>query len=158
MGTASTMACLLVALGLMPLDSATPAAVSASRLRIAESTGRIAYALAQRKFGPQDVLSRASFINAITVLQAIGGSTNAAVHLLAIANRHPTVAGTITLDTLDEVGRKTPLLIDLKPSGDGYMTDFHAAGGMVRLLSTLKTAGLLQLEARTVMGPSLGEA
>ena len=142
----------------MPLDSATPAAVSASRLRVAESTGRIAYALAGSKTTPQDVLSRASFLNALTVLQAIGGSTNAAVHLLAAANRHPAVAGSISLATLDAVGRETPLLVDLKPSGDGYMTDFHAAGGMVRLLLELRAAGLLRLEARTVMGPSLGEA
>jgi len=158
MGTASTMACLLVALGLMPLDSATPAAVSAARLRVAETTGRLALALAQNKTTPQDVLSHASFLNAFTVLQAIGGSTNAAVHLIAVANRHPSVAGSVSLATLDEVGRRTPLLVDLKPSGDGYMTDFHAAGGMTRLLAQLRTAGLLRLEARTVMGPSLGEA
>jgi dihydroxy-acid dehydratase len=77
---------------------------------------------------PQALLTRESFLNAITVLQAIGGSTNAVVHLMAIAGRHPGVAGSITLDTVDEIGRKTPLLVDLKPSGDNYMTDFHNSG------------------------------
>jgi len=156
MGTASTMACLLVALGMMPLNGATPSAVSAARLRCAEETGGVAVALADNQTKPRDILSRASFLNAMVVLQAIGGSTNAVVHLLAIAKRHPDVAGSISLDTIDEIGRTTPLLVDLKPSGDGYMTDFHAAGGMPRLLQILRP--LLHKEAMTVTGQSLGEA
>ncbi|CRK28602.1 hypothetical protein BN1708_018356, partial [Verticillium longisporum] len=96
---------------------------------------------------PQTVLTRDSFLNAITVLQAIGGSTNAVVHLMAIVNRHPGVAGTITLDTVDAIGRSTPLLVDLKPSGDKYMTDFHDAGGMAVLLGALRP--LLRLDALT---------
>ncbi len=155
MGTASTMACLLAALGMMPLNSATAPATSAARLRIAEQTGHIAATLAQTQLKPQAVLSAASFVNAITVLQAIGGSTNAIVHLLAIANRHPSIAGTVTLDTVDEIGRRTPLLVDLKPSGQGYMTDFHSAGGMVRLLSLLRP--LLRGEAMTVTGKTIAE-
>lgn len=156
MGTASTMACLLVALGLMPLHSATAPAVSSARLRIAEQTGTHAVSLTRSNLTPQTLLTRASFLNALTVLQALGGSTNAVLHLLAIANRHPTLAGTITLSTLASIGRTTPLLVDLKPSGDNYMTDFHAAGGMPALLHTL--APLLDLSAMTVTGETLGEA
>lgn len=157
MGTASTMACLLVALGMMPMKGATPAAVSSARLRVAEDAGARAVFLTQNPhLTPQAILTRESFINAITVLQAIGGSTNAVVHLLAIANRHPTVAGKITLDTIDEVGRRTPLLLDLKPSGENYMTDFHAAGGMPALLHQLRP--LLHLDPLTVTGHTLGQA
>ncbi|RMY06697.1 hypothetical protein D0868_05737 [Hortaea werneckii] len=115
MGTASTMACICAALGMMPLEGASAPAVSAARIRIAESTGSVAVSLATdctRR--PQMVLDRKSFINVIIVLQAIGGSTNAIVHLLAIANRYPQLAGTITLDTINEVGVQTPLLVDLK--------------------------------------------
>ena len=103
----------------------------------------------------QDILSKESFLNAITVLQAIGGSTNAVVHLIAIANRHPKLEGMITLDTIDEIGTKTPLIIDLKPSGENYMTDFHNAGGMVALLHRLRP--LLYTEAMTLTGQTLGE-
>ncbi|KAI2614843.1 dihydroxy-acid and 6-phosphogluconate dehydratase [Hypoxylon sp. NC1633] len=158
MGTASTMACILVALGLMPFRGATAPAVSSARLRIAEETGVNAVKIiaAGEKLKPQSLLTRESFINAITVLQAIGGSTNAVVHLLAIINRHPKVTGTITLDTFDEVGRRTPLLVDLKPSGSNYMTDFHNSGGMAALLQELRP--LLHLDALTVTGKTLGEA
>lgn len=155
MGTASTMACILVGLGMMPIKGATAPAVSSARLRIAEETGKLAVQAAATKLTPQQVLSRESFINAITVLQAIGGSTNAVVHLMAIIGRHPEVAGTISLDTFDEIGRKTPLLVDLKPSGENYMTDFHNSGGMLALLHELKP--LLHLDARTVSGRTLGE-
>ncbi|RYP61782.1 hypothetical protein DL771_010004 [Monosporascus sp. 5C6A] len=156
MGTASTMACLLAALGMMPLKGATPPAVSAARLRVAEDTGARAVALARSQLRPQTVLTRESFLNAITVLQAVGGSTNAVVHLMAIANRHPALAGEITLQTVDDVGRRTPLLVDLKPSGDGYMTDFHNNGGVPALLHALRP--LLHLDAMTVTGQTLGEA
>ena len=162
MGTASTMACLVAALGLVDLRSgATAAAVSSARLRVAEQTGAAAVRMLglQKDQGlamrPQDLLSRDSFLNAITVLQAIGGSTNAIVHLLAVANRHPGVEPKITLRTIDGIGGMTPLLVDLKPSGEGYMTDFHSAGGMLALLHTLRP--LLKLEARTYTGQTLGE-
>ncbi|KAK4231897.1 putative dihydroxy-acid dehydratase [Podospora fimiseda] len=157
MGTASTMACILVALGLMPisLPSATAPAVSSARLRIAESTGTIAVSLIKNKLTPQSLLTKESFLNAITVLQAIGGSTNAIIHLMAIINRHPILAGTITLKTIDEIGRKTPLILDLKPSGQNYMTDFHNAGGMLALLHTLKP--LLHISALTITGKTLGQ-
>ncbi|THV01908.1 dihydroxy-acid dehydratase [Dendrothele bispora CBS 962.96] len=161
MGTASTMACIVAALGLTDLRAgATSAAVSSARLRVAENTGTaIVEALTHRKdsgtINPQDLLTRESFLNAIIVLQAIGGSTNAIVHLMAIINRHPRVAGTITLETINQIGEKIPLLVDLKPSGENYMTDFHNAGGMLMLLHRLRP--LLHLEARTYTGQTLGE-
>lgn len=155
MGTASTMACITAALGMMPLQGASAPAVSSARLRIAEQTGANAVSAAQSKRTPQEILSKESFLNAITVLQAIGGSTNAVVHLLAIANRHPNLQGVISLETIEEIGRKTPLLIDLKPSGENYMNDFHNAGGMLALLHTLRP--LLRLSAMTITGQTLGE-
>lgn len=156
MGTASTMACITAALGMMPLRGASAPAVSSARLRIAEETGANAVAVAKSARKPQDILTKESFLNAITVLQAIGGSTNAVVHLLAIANRHPQLQGVITLQTFEEIGQKTPLLIDLKPSGDNYMNDFHNAGGMLALLHVLRP--LLNLSAMTITGQTLGEA
>ncbi|KAL6234275.1 hypothetical protein BDW75DRAFT_241281 [Aspergillus navahoensis] len=155
MGTASTMACITTALGMMPLRGASAPAVSSARARVAEETGTNAVRAARSKWKPQDILSKESFLNAITVLQAIGGSTNAVVHIMAIANRHPKVRGVITLQTFEAVGRKTPLLVDLKPSGDNYMTDFHNAGGMLALLHTLRP--LLYLSAMTITGQTLGE-
>ncbi|KAB8416399.1 hypothetical protein FH972_024918 [Carpinus fangiana] len=155
MGTASTMACLLVGLGLMAPQGATAPAVSAARLRIAEKTGANAVAAISAQRRPQSILSRESFLNAITVLQAIGGSTNAVVHLMAIINRHPEVAGTVNLEDYNLIGARTPLLVDLKPSGDNYMTDFHNAGGMLALLHTLRP--LLYLNAKTVTGQTMGE-
>jgi dihydroxy-acid dehydratase len=161
MGTASTMGCVLAGLGLVPLRSGASApAVSAARMRVGEQTGQAAVeAVMSAKGGasmhPQDLLTRESFLNAITVLQAIGGSTNAVVHLMAIINRHPKVINTITLKNFDEVGKKTPLLVDLKPSGDNYMHDFQNAGGMLALLHTLKP--LLHLDAKTFTGETLGQ-
>jgi dihydroxy-acid dehydratase len=155
MGTASTIACITAALGMMPFRGASAPAVSSARLRIAEETGANAVEAAKSKRTPQTVMSKESFLNAITVLQAIGGSTNAVVHIMAIINRHPDVAGSITLETFHEVGQKVPLLIDLKPSGDNYMTDFHNAGGMLALLHTLRP--LLHLNAMTITGKTLGE-
>ncbi|EPS27449.1 hypothetical protein PDE_02392 [Penicillium oxalicum 114-2] len=155
MGTASTMACIIAALGMMPLKGASAPAVSSARLRLAEETGTIAVAVAKAHRKPQELLSKESFLNAITVLQAIGGSTNAVVHLLAIANRHPDLQGVITLQTIEDIGKKTPLLVDLKPSGDNYMNDFHNAGGMLALLSVLRP--LLHLDAKTISGETLGQ-
>ncbi|KAF2663980.1 putative dihydroxy-acid dehydratase [Microthyrium microscopicum] len=157
MGTASTMACITAALGLMPLRGASAPAVSSSRLRIAEETGARAVQMLQSDSPKtlQSILSKESFLNAITVLQAIGGSTNVIVHLMAIINRHPLLQGEITLDTFDEIGRQTPLLVDLKPSGDNYMTDFHNAGGMLALLQNLRP--LLHLSAKTITGETLGD-
>lgn len=155
MGTASTMACITAALGLIPVQGAPAPAVSATRIRIAEQTGANAVAAAQNRRTPQIILSVKSFYNAATVLQAIGGSTNAMVHLMAIINLHPGIKGSINLNTLDDIGRRTPLLVDLKPSGDNYMNDFHNAGGMLCLLHRLRP--LLHLYVKTITGETLGE-
>ena len=156
MGTASTMACILVGLGLMPFNGASAPAVSSARLRIAEATGANAVAAFKADIRPQTLLTAESFENAITVLQAIGGSTNAVVHLMAIVGRHwdEQLVKTINLDKINEIGRRTPLLVDLKPSGDNYMTDFHNSGGMRALLEELRP--LLHLEAKTITGRTLG--
>lgn len=161
MGTASTMACIVAALGLTDLRSgASAAAVSSARLRVAEKTGIAAVGMLKDKdrMRPQKLLNKKSFENAITILQAIGGSTNAVVHLMAIINRHPDPdVRSITLEDFDRIGKRTPLVVDLKPSGEGYMTDFHNAGGILALMHTLRPAGLLHLDARTYTGQTLGE-
>ena len=152
MGTASTMACITEALGMSVPGAASPPAQTADRLRIAEATGRAAVALARARLAPERILTPAAFENALRVLLAIGGSTNGIVHLAAIAGR---LGYTLDLAALDRMGRETPVLVDLKPSGRHYMEDFHAAGGMATLLRALRP--LLNLDALTVTGRTLGE-
>jgi dihydroxy-acid dehydratase len=152
MGTASTMACLLEALGLMLPGGASIPAVHAERLRHAEQVGRCAVGLVGSGRTPASVLTEKSFENAWRVLQAIGGSTNAVIHLLAIAGR---CGIRLTLEQLDRVSDDTPLLVDLKPSGRGYMEDFHRAGGMGVVLQELKPR--LHLDVPTVDGRTLGQ-
>jgi len=135
MGTASTMASVTEALGMMLPGGATPPSPTGERLRHGTATGRRAVELARDPLLPREVLTRPAFENALRVLSALGGSTNAVVHLLAVARR----AGIrLELDDFDRVSRETPLLVDLKPSGDGYMEDFHRAGGMPVLLKVLE--------------------
>jgi len=152
MGTASTMACIAEALGVTLPGGASPPAVTAERLRIAEMTGAQAVQMAADRLTIDRVLTPSAFHNAMRVLLAIGGSTNGIVHLAAIAGR---VGLEIDLAELDRMGRETPVLLDLKPSGQHYMEDFHHAGGMATLLRELKP--LLHLEALTVTGRTLGE-
>lgn len=152
MGTASTMALLVEALGLAPLGSASAPAVSADRRRIAEETGQLAVDMAQRKARPAAYLSKASFENAMRVLLAVGGSTNAIVHLTAMAGR---LGIKLSLDRLDELSRDTPVIVDLKPSGTGYMEDLHAAGGGVKVLAEL--ADCLDLGVMTLTGRTLAD-
>ena len=152
MGTASTMALLVEALGLAPLGSASAPAVSADRRRIAEETGQLAVDMAQRKARPAAYLSKASFENAMRVLLAVGGSTNAIIHLTAMAGR---LGIKLSLDRLDELSRDTPVIVDLKPSGTGYMEDLHAAGGGVKVLAEL--ADCLDLGVMTLTGRTLAD-
>jgi dihydroxy-acid dehydratase len=152
MGTASTMACIAEALGMTIPGGASPPAVTADRMRIAEETGRRAVLMAKARLTIDKILTPAAFENAMRVLLAIGGSTNAIIHLTAIAGR---MGLEIDLQALDRMGRQTPVLLDLKPSGQHYMEDFHAAGGMATLLRELKP--LLNLDALTVTGNTLGE-
>ncbi len=146
MGTASTMACVLEAMGLGLPMSATAPAVHADRKRIAEASGRCAAEMAKRGSPrPDELITADSVHNAMVVLQAIGGSTNAVIHLAAIAGR----AGVeFDLDALDRVGREVPVLVDVKPSGAHYMEHLHHAGGVPALLKQLKP--FLRLSARNV--------
>jgi dihydroxy-acid dehydratase len=153
MGTASTMACLTEALGMTLPGSGTIPAVHADRLRNAEATGRRAVEMA--KAGgprPREIMTQAAFDNAMTVLQAIGGSTNAIVHLAAIAGR---LGLKLDLEAFDAIGRRAPVLVDLKPTGDHYLEHFHIAGGMPRLMAEI--ADLLDVSATTVSGQTLAD-
>ncbi|UHC20049.1 dihydroxy-acid dehydratase (plasmid) [Methylobacterium currus] len=151
MGTASTMACMIEAMGLaLPMAGTIPAP-HAERIRLAEASGACAAAMA--KTGgprPSQILTPASIRNAQVVMQAIGGSTNGVIHLTAMANR----AGIdLDLASLDQIGREVPVLVDLKPSGDHYMEHFHHAGGVPKLLREL--GSLIDLDAPTVTGATL---
>jgi dihydroxy-acid dehydratase len=152
MGTASTMACLAEALGIMLPGGASPPAVTAERIRIAERTGATAVRMIEQGLTPDRILTGKAFENALRVLLAIGGSTNGIIHLTAIAGR---LGIDIDLDGLDAMAEETPVLADLKPSGRHYMEDFDRAGGMPALLRELKP--LLHLDALTVTGRTLGE-
>jgi dihydroxy-acid dehydratase len=153
MGTASTMACIAEALGLMLPGGASIPAVHAERLRHAEATGMRAVAMA-RAGGPdpRSVVTPAAIRNAMVVLAALGGSTNAVIHLAAIAGR---VGLAMDLDELDRIGRDTPVLVDLKPVGTNYMEDFHAAGGLPALLRRL--GGKIDTSAMTAAGDSIAD-
>ena len=152
MGTASTMACLAEALGICLPGTAAIPAVHADRLRAAEATGAAAVKLIGSKLKPSQLINAKSVENALRVLLALGGSTNAIIHLTAIAGR----AGIkISLDHLNTLSDSTPVLVNLKPVGNGYMEDFCAAGGMGALLRELKP--LLHLDCMTVTGETLGE-
>jgi dihydroxy-acid dehydratase len=152
MGTASTMACIAEALGMILPGTAAIPAVHADRLRAAEATGAAAVRLVNSKITPNTIINAKSVENALRVLLALGGSTNAVIHLTAIAGR----AGVkVTLDQLNQLSDTTPVLVNLKPIGNGYMEDFFAAGGMGALMRELKP--LLHLDCMTITGETLGE-
>ncbi len=151
MGTASTMACLAEALGMALPGTAAIPAVHADRLRAAEATGETAVALARSRLTPDRILTPAAFENALRVLLAIGGSTNAILHLAAIAGR---VGVDLSLRELNRLSDDTPVLVDLKPSGQHYMEDFFAAGGLGGVLRELRDR--LRLDCLTVTGETLG--
>lgn len=152
MGTASTMAMVTEALGMMLPGGSTAPAVSADRRRIAEETGRIAVQMANSGLTPDKIMTKAAFRNALSVLLAIGGSTNGLIHLTAVAGR---LGIKIDLEEFDAIGRDVPVLVDLKPSGQHYMQDLHAAGGLITVLRELKPH--LDLDCLTVTGRTLGE-
>src|SRR3954469_10133374 len=152
MGTASTMASIAEALGMILPGTAAIPAVHADRLRAAEATGRAAMRLAADKVTPDRIVTPQSVENALRVLMAIGGSTNAVLHLTAIAGR----AGVeIDLHRLNEISDSTPVIVDLKPTGPHYMEDLFAAGGIGAVLRELKP--LLNLDCLTVAGETLGQ-
>ena len=152
MGTASTMACIAETLGMALPGSAAIPAVHSARLLAAEASGRAAMALVEKPITPRQLITEKSVENALRILMAIGGSTNAIVHLAAVAGR----AGIrISYDRLNQISDTTPVLVDLKPVGEGYMEDLFAAGGVGAVLRELKP--LLHLDTLDVEGRSLGE-
>ena len=151
MGTASTMALCTEALGMMLPGGACTPAVMSERMRHAEASGARAVAMAKERLSPDRIMTPDAFENALRVLLAIGGSTNAIVHLTAMAGR---LGIAVDLDGFDRMGRKTPVLVDLKPTGQHYMEDLEKAGGLPTILRELKP--LMKLNALTVTGKTLG--
>lgn len=152
MGTASTMALVSEALGMMLPGGAAIPAVAADRLRHAEATGARAVAIAAEKLRPSEIMTEAAFANALRVLQAIGGSTNGLIHLTAIAGR---LGISLDFATFNRIGAETPVLVDLKPSGQHYMEDLEKAGGLAPVLREIED--LLDTGCRTVSGKTLRE-
>jgi dihydroxy-acid dehydratase len=151
MGTASTMALLMEVMGLTAPGAASAPAVSADRMRIAERTGWAAARLARGEVRmPQ--IGMPQFKNALRLLLAAGGSTNALVHLAAIMGR---LGLSLDPQQFNDIAATTPVLVDLKPGGEGYMPDLHEAGGLARLLVEL--TGLLDLDLPTVSGDTLAD-
>ncbi len=152
MGTASTMACLAEALGMTLSGCADIPAADSRRLAMAEKSGRRIVEIVNEDLRPSHILVPAAFENAIRVLMALGGSTNAIIHLVALAGR---LGIDLPLGKFDEIARTTPVITNIKPSGKFLMEDFFYAGG---LPATMKEIGpLLHLEARTATGKTLGE-
>ena len=152
MGTASTMACIAETLGISLPGTAAIPAVHADRLRAAEASGLAAAKMITSPIPPSEVITEKSVENAMRVLLALGGSTNAIIHLTAIAGR---LGISISLKRLNELSDSTPVLVNLKPVGTHYMEDFFYAGGMSGVLRELKP--LLNLETITVSGQTLGD-
>jgi dihydroxy-acid dehydratase len=152
MGTASTMASMAEALGIAPTGNAAIPAVDSRRYALAQMTGRRIVEMVREDLRMSQVVTRASFENAIRVNAAIGGSTNAVIHLLAIAGR---LGVPLVLEDFDRLGHDLPLLVDLQPSGRFLMEDFFYAGGVPAVVREL--GGLLHRDALTVSGKTLGE-
>lgn len=152
MGTASTMACLAEAMGIAPAGSAAIPAVDARRSTMAHLSGRRIVAMAGSDLVPSRILDRRAFENAIRVSAAIAGSTNAVIHLIAIAGR---LGVELSLDDFDQLGRDVPVLANVRPSGDYLMEDFYYAGGLPGLMGRI--AHVLDLSALTIDGHTLGD-
>lgn len=154
MFTANTMASIAEALGFSPLGSAGPPAEDSERYTVAAEAGELALDAIERRWAPSDFLSRESFENAIALQVAIGGSTNAVLHLLALA-----AEADIPLDITDfnTVSDRTPKIADLQPGGERVMNDLHEVGGVPVVLRALYEADLLHEDALTVTGRTLGD-
>jgi dihydroxy-acid dehydratase len=152
MGTASTMASMAEALGMALSGNAAIPAVDSRRRTMAQLSGRRIVQMVKDDLKPSDVLTRQAFENAIRTNGAIGGSTNAVIHLLAIAGR---VGVDLTLDDWDRFGRDIPTIVNLMPSGKYLMEEFFYAGGLPVVLKRLGEAGMLNREALTVSGESI---
>jgi len=152
--TANTMGMTTEALGMALLGSSAPPAVDGSRTNYAYETGRAVMRAMELGIKPRDVMTFEAFENAITLVQASGGSTNAVLHLLAVAHE----AGVkLTLDDFERIGKRTPEIVSMKPSGEYTMYDLYKVGGVPLILKKLADAGLLHLDALTVTGRTLGQ-
>ncbi|MBV8530634.1 MAG: dihydroxy-acid dehydratase [Candidatus Eremiobacteraeota bacterium] len=154
MGTASTMASMSEALGLAPTGNAAIPAVDSRRYALAQLAGRRIVEMVREDLRISKVITRASFENAIRVNAAIGGSTNAVIHLIALAGR---LGIPLELDDWDRLGHALPLLVNLMPSGEYLMEDFYYAGGVPVVMRELAENGLVHREALTVSGKTVGE-
>ena len=154
MGTASTMASMVEALGMgLPNNAAIPA-VDSRRLVLAQLAGRRIVEMVEEDLRPSKILTRKAFENAVRVNAAIGGSTNAVLHLSALAGR---VGVDLTLDDWDRLGRSVPMIVNLQPSGKYLMEDFFYAGGLPVVIQQLESAGMLHPGALTANGRTIGE-
>jgi dihydroxy-acid dehydratase len=152
MGSASTMAVMCEALGMMLPGAAAIPATENKRLRLAQATGEQIVKLVEQDIKPSQIMTRQAFENAIHVLMAIGGSTNAVIHLIAVAGR---LGIPLPLELFDEIGRKTPFLANLRPAGKYQMEEFYRAGGAPAVMKELRE--LLHLNELTVTGRTIGE-
>ncbi len=152
MGTASTMSAVAEGLGMMLPGSSTIAADDPARMTVAEESGRRIVALVEQNLRPSEIMINAAFDNAIRLCMALGGSTNAIIHLIAIAGR---LGIDLPLARFDELGRTTPCLADLKPSGRHLVHALHAAGGVPAVMKEIES--LLDTSCITVAGKSVGE-
>ena len=154
MYTANTMACAIEAMGMSLPNSSAQAAVSKEKLNDCHRAGEAAANLIARNLRPRDIMTRAAFENAITVVTALGGSTNAVLHLLAIAHAAEVP---LELDDFTRIGARVPVLADLKPSGRHVMAELVAIGGLLPLMKTLLDRGLLHGDCLTFTGRTLAE-
>ena len=154
MFTANTMACASEALGLaLPFTASIPA-VAPERIEASRETGRAVVSLLDRDIKPRDILTREAFENAIAVVVAVGGSTNAALHLPALAHE---CGMELPIEDFDAIARRVPHIADLKPGGRFVQVDFHRAGGVPRVIKMLLDAGLIHGDAMTVTGKTVSE-
>jgi dihydroxy-acid dehydratase len=154
MYTANTMASAIEALGMSLPNSSAQAAVSDAKLRDCQAAGRAVVKLMEQNIRPSDIMTRKAFLNAITVVTALGGSTNAVLHLLGMAHAAKVK---LTLDDFTRIGKRTPVLADLKPSGTYVMAELVKIGGVAPLMKMLLKAGLLYGDCLTVTGKTLEE-
>lgn len=154
MYTANTMSSAIEALGMSLPDSSAQLAVSEDKLKDAKAAGQAVVNLIEKNIRPRDIMTRKAFENAITVVIALGGSTNAVLHLLAMAHEAEV---SLELDDFTEIGKRVPVLCDLKPSGKYNMSHFVRIGGLRPLLKTLLDQGLLHGDCMTVTGKTLAE-
>ncbi|MEQ8334627.1 L-arabinonate dehydratase [Nisaea sp.] len=152
MGTAATMMCAAEALGLTLADAGSIPAADSNHARMASRCGRRIVDMVWEDVKPSDIFTEKAFENAITTVMAMGGSTNAVVHLIAMAGR---LGVELDLERFDEISRRTPFLANIRPSGQYLMEDFFYAGGLAGLLNEIKD--ILHLDCMTVNGKTLGE-